>query len=108
MTILKLAFDLMPEHNSRRAFSATDLQVRLPVQVANPRILTNELRSRGLITEAFKQGGQKFYVKTAGALAPVDDRQQPDRLAAARLKRQKKQLAKRARQMRRAKLRGGA
>ena len=106
-TLLKMAFDLMPAAGSTRAFSATDLAVRLPVQVANPRALTHELKSRGLITQAFRQGGQAFFVKTAGALVPVDARKEPDRLAAARLARQKKHLAKRARQAKRAKLMGG-
>ena len=103
-TLLKMAFDLMPAAGSTRAFSATDLKVRLPVQVANPRALTSALKSRGLITQAFRQGGQAFFVKTAGALVPVDARKEPDRLAAARLARQKKHLAKRARQAKRAKV----
>jgi len=107
MTILKLAFELMPEPDSRRAFSATDVQVRLPVEVANPRVLTAELKARGLIQEAYRQGGQKFYVKTPGAVAPEDMRGASDRLSAAHQKRQKQSLAARARAMRTLKKLGG-
>lgn len=91
MTILKLALDLMPELGGTRAYSATDLDVRMPVKVANPRALTSEMRSLGLIREVHRLGGQKFFVKVPGAVAPEDGR---DCVSANRKRRQKTLLAK--------------
>jgi hypothetical protein len=72
MTILKLAFDLYAGAN--RAYSAKDVEVRLPVQVANPRVITSELRKQGKIAFDHQHGGERFYKLVPGATPPIDGR----------------------------------
>ena len=95
MSALKLAFALIAGAN--RAYSATDIQARSTPRMANPRALTTALVARGAIREAFRLGGQKFFVAVPGATLGSDARD----CAAANEKRRKRAIALRARQAKR-------
>lgn len=71
-TALQMAFQIFA--SAAQAMSATDIQVRLPMAVENPRKLTSELESRGLIAEAYRVRQEKFFAVVPGAVAPVDGR----------------------------------
>ena len=93
-----MAFEII--NASPRAMSATDVQVRLPVAVENPRKLTSALQLRGLIKEAFRLRQEKFFAVVPGAVAPVDGRID-NRTDAALQVRRKQRLAMLARDKRR-------
>lgn len=57
-----------------RDLSAKDLQVRLPVDVANPNKITQALREAGCIVRSFRQKNEQFYALVPGAVAPPDGR----------------------------------
>lgn len=88
--------------SAARAMSATDIQVRLPMAVENPRKLTCELAARGLITETFCVRQEKFFTVAQGAVAPMDGRTD-NSTEKARLVRRKHRFAMLAREARRRK-----
>ncbi|MEO8101352.1 MAG: hypothetical protein ABI790_02430 [Betaproteobacteria bacterium] len=101
MSRLTLAFDLIPQAGGARACCAADLTALLPVRTANPHELIRTLKARDLITLAFVEHGQKFYVTAAEAVAPADAR--PIRSRAANKKNQARARAALARARRLAK-----
>jgi DNA-binding IclR family transcriptional regulator len=72
MSALKLAFNLFA--NMPRDFSAKDLEVRLPVAVANTRELVSTLRQAGKIERTHRQGREQMYRIVPGATPPEDGR----------------------------------
>lgn len=72
MSILKLAFQTF--QSMGRDLSAKDLQVRLPIECANPNKLTAALREQGCIERSFRQGREQFYKLVPGAVPPSDAR----------------------------------
>lgn len=81
-----------------RDLSAKDLQVRLPVEVANPNKLTAALREAGCIVRSFRQGREQFYKLVPGADAPPDGR--VEHIQAVNKAREFRVRMKRARMMR--------
>lgn len=87
MSILRLAFDLYLK--APRAYSAKDLEARLPFHVVNARKITCALRAQGCIQESFRLGCERFFEVVPGAAPPVDLRaaNDPQRARQARLMR---------------------
>lgn len=72
MSTLKLAFNMFA--NMGRDLSSKDLEVRLPVQVANTRELIGALRTNGNITRVGRQGKEVMYRFVPGSTPPEDAR----------------------------------
>jgi hypothetical protein len=74
VSILRRAFEIFVA--SPAPLSARDLEVRLPMHVANPRRITAALRSRGLIEPVVSvgQAHERYFAMVPGALPPVDKR----------------------------------
>jgi len=80
MSTLKLAFDMFARMG--RDLSAKDLEVRLPVQVANTREIIGALRQNGNVERVGRQGREVFYRFVPGTTPPADAR--PDAVVKAR------------------------
>lgn len=97
MSTLKLGFRIflgMPA----RDLSATDLAVRLPVEVSNPRAIVSGLSRLGVIERTGRQGRESMYRLIPGATLPEDGR--IEAAARARQARQKRSAAAVARSIR--------
>lgn len=98
-TNLRRCFDIIAA--AERPLSATDVRVRLPVDVDNTRKYTTALRAQGKIEEVYRLRREKFYVSIPGVDPPTDGRPENARHARA-VRKQKLAMKSRARKVRRA------
>lgn len=99
-TNLRRCFDIIAA--AERPLSATDVRVRLPVAVDNPRRYTTELRAAGKIAEVYRVRNEKFYAPVPGVDPPQDGRIDNDPRRARIVRKHKLAMLSRARKVRRA------